>query len=180
MGTMTGTADRDLVGIVASAAAGDHIAFGRIVGAYHDDMCRVCTFVTGDTELAEDAVQSAWSIAWQKLGSLREPDRLRAWLMRVAVNEAKRLLEKRSRRSQLEVTIDASRVSGSIDPATGIDSLDMIAAVGRLAPEDRGLLAMRYIAGFDSNELAAAIGLSSSGIRTRIERVLARLRQELE
>ena len=180
MGAMAGAIDRDIDGIVASAARGDEVAFGRIVVAYHDDMCRVCTYVTGDVESAEDAVQSAWSIAWQKLSSLREPDRLRSWLMRVALNEAKRLLEKRSRRSQLEVTIDAARVPGSINPATGIDSLDMIAAVGRLAPEDRGLLAMRYIAGFDSNELAAAIGLSSSGTRTRIERVLARLRQELE
>jgi RNA polymerase sigma-70 factor (ECF subfamily) len=143
-------------------------------------MCRVCTYVAGDAEIAEDAVQSAWSIAWQKLGSLREPERLRSWLMRVAVNQAKRLLEKRSLRSRLEVSIDASRVPGSVDPATGIDSLDMLAAIGRLAPDERGLLAMRYVAGLDSTEIAAVIGLSPSGTRTRLERLLARLRQELE
>ncbi len=183
MGAMARAADRGpvgIVGIVESAAGGDEVAFGRIVAAYHDDMSRVCTYVTGDVELAEDAVQSAWSIAWLKLGSLREPDRLRSWLMRVAVNEAKRLLEKRGRRSRLEVTIDASRLPGSIDPATGIDSLDMLAAVARLEPDDRALLAMRYVAGFHSDELAAAIGLSPSGTRTRLERLLARLRQELE
>jgi RNA polymerase sigma-70 factor (ECF subfamily) len=177
---MARAADRDLIGTIESAAGGDEVAFGRIVVAYHDEMCRVCAYVTGDVGLAEDAVQSAWSIAWQKLDSLREPDRLRSWLMRVAVNEAKRLLEKRGQRTRMEVTIDASRLPGSIDPATGIDSLDMLAAIGRLAPEDRGLLAMRYVAGFDSNELAAAIGLSPSGTRTRIERLLAGLKRELE
>ena len=180
MGVMTRAADRDLIGIARAAAEGDEVAFGRIVSAYHDEMCRVCTYVAGDVELAEDAVQSAWSIAWRKLDSLREPDQLRSWLMRVAVNETKRLLEKRSRRSRLEVTIDVSRVAGSVDPATGIDSIDLLAAVGRLAPEDRGLLAMRYVAGFDSSELASAIGLSPSGTRTRLERLLASLRQELE
>ena len=41
------------------------------------------------------------------------------------------------------------------------------------------LIAMRYVIGFDATELAAAIGLSPSGTRTRLERVLARLRQEL-
>ena len=42
--------------MVASAAAGDHIAFARIVTAYHDEMCRVCSFIAGDNDLAEDAV----------------------------------------------------------------------------------------------------------------------------
>jgi len=180
MGAMAGTVDRELVGSVAAAAEGDETAFGRIVMAYHDDMCRVCTYITGDEQLAEDAVQSAWSTAWQKLGSLREPERLRPWLMRVAVNEAKRQLERRNRRSRTEVHIDASRLPGSVDPQTGIDALDLLAAITRLEPEDRGLLAMRYVAGFDSNELAEAIGLSPSGTRTRLERLLARLRQELE
>jgi RNA polymerase sigma-70 factor (ECF subfamily) len=179
MGVVTGTQQGELVGVVASAAEGDEIAFGRIVAAYHDDLCRVCAYVTGDHDLAEEAVQSAWAIAWQKLTSLREPERLRSWLMRVAVNEAKRLLEKQARRRRLETTIDASRVPAGRDPATGVDSLDLLAAIGRLAPEERGLLAMRYVAGLDSNELASVIGLTPSGTRSRIERLLARLRKDV-
>jgi DNA-directed RNA polymerase specialized sigma24 family protein len=66
-----------------------------------------------------------------------------------------------------------------VDPATGIESLDLLAAMRRLAPEDRALIAMRYVIGFDATELASAIGLSPSGTRTRLERVLDRLRQEL-
>jgi DNA-directed RNA polymerase specialized sigma24 family protein len=38
---------------------------------------------------------------------------------------------------------------------------------------------MRYVAGFDSTELAAALGISPPGVRSRIERIRARLRQEL-
>lgn len=177
---MAGTVERVLVESVAAAAEGDEIAFGRIVAAYHDDLCRVCTYITGDESIAEDAVQSAWSTAWRKLGSLREPERLRPWLMRVAVNEAKRQLEKRNRRSRTEVHIDATRLPGGPDPATGVSSLDVLAAIARLEPEERGLLAMRYVAGFDSNELAVVTGLSASGTRTRIERLLARLRRDLE
>ena len=54
------------------------------------------------------------------------------------------------------------------------------AAMARLDPDDRALLALRYVAGFDSNELASAIGLSASGIRSRLERLLKRLREELD
>mgnify|MGYP000261211529 CR=1 FL=1 len=49
----------------------------------------------------------------------------------------------------------------------------------RLDPDDRALLALRYVAGFDSNELAAATGISPSGTRSRIERALKRLRKDL-
>ncbi len=176
---MAQVADQDFVGIVESAAAGDHIAFGRIVAAYHDEMCRVCAYISGDDQLAEDAVQTAWSIVWRKLDSLREPERLRPWLMRVAVNETKKLLSTRGRRARVEVAVDASRVSGGIDPATGIDSLDMLAALGDLHPDERTLLALRYGLGFDATELAVFLGMSHAATRQRLKRLLDRLRQEL-
>jgi RNA polymerase sigma-70 factor (ECF subfamily) len=180
MEAMTKAVDRDLVGSVAPAAAGDDIAFGRIVAAYHDDMSRVCGFVMRDDVLAEDAVQMAWSIAWRKLGTLREPERLRSWLMRIAVNESKKLMKDRKRRSQTDVAADLSRVAGGVDPATGIDSIDALAAVNRLDPDDRALLVMRYVLGFDSTELSAAIGKSPAATRQRLKRLLDRLRQELD
>ena len=57
--------------------------------------------------------------------------------------------------------------------------MDLDAALMRLDPDDRALLAMRYVAGFDATELSIAIGLSPSGTRSRLERLLARLRGEL-
>ena len=176
---MTGVVDTDLGVAVRAAAAGDEAAFARIVSAHHEDMRRVCVVMTGDEQLAEEAVQSAWSIAWRKLGTLQQPDRLRPWLVSVAVNQAKDMLRRRRRRPEVGFDMAAARVTGGVDPATGIESLDLLAAMGRLAPEDRALIAMRYVIGFDATELAAAIGLSPSGTRTRLERVLYRLRQEL-
>ena len=70
-----------------------------------------------------------------------------------------------------------SRVAS--DPATGVSGLDLRQAMSRLDPDDRALLAMRFIAGFDSNELAAATGISPSGTRSRIERLLKRLHEDL-
>lgn len=177
---MANAADRELAAHVGPAAAGDDIAFARIVSAYHDDMLRVCGFVAGDPSLAEEAVQTAWSVAWRKLVSLREPDRLRPWLMRIAVNETKRLLKKRDRRSQVEIVADASYLPGGTDPATTIDALDAYAAMGRLDPEDRALLAMRYVLGYDATELSTALGITPSGTRNRLERLLTRLRKDID
>lgn len=176
---MSRTAIGDLRGDIALASSGDELAFARIVAAHHEDMRRVCAVVCGDDQLAEDAAQSAWPIAWRKLGSIREPDRLRAWLVSVAVNEAKQLIRKRRRRHQVESVAQEPSLPSQSDPAANIDLLDLRTVLARLDPDDRALLAMRYVAGFNATELSTALGISPSGTRNRLERLLARLRQDL-
>lgn len=179
MEAMTQAVQQDVRGVITAAAAGDEVAFGRIVADHHEDMRRVCAFVTGDEVIADDAVQAAWAIAWQRLGSLREPERLKPWLMRVAINEAKHLARRSRRRGEIENLTSAVGEAGGVDPATGIDAIDLRAAMARLGPDERALLALRYGAGFDATELSTALGLSPSGTRTRLERLLKRLRKDL-
>jgi RNA polymerase sigma-70 factor (ECF subfamily) len=165
---------------VALAASGDTRALEQIVARYHDDMTRVCVVVCGgDADLAQDAVQSAWPIVWRKLGTLRDAGLLRSWLLTVAANEARQLLRKRRRAAVVEIDV-ADIGSSQDDPSDSIPSVDLRAAVRRLAPEDRALLALRYVAGFDSSELGRVFGMSPSGVRSRLERMTARLRKELE
>jgi len=179
MEALTRMAQRDHGDVIASAAAGDEIAFQRIIAEHHDDMRRVCSYVTRDDAVAEEATYAAWAIAWRKIGSVREPASLRPWLVSVAVNEAKRMLRKRKRRAEIEVRTDASGQPGGIDPATGVAAIDLRAAMHRLDPDDRALLAMRYGAGFNANELAIATGKSPAATRQRLKRLLDRLREDL-
>ncbi len=171
-------ADEHRVELIARAAAGDETAFERIVGAYHLDMLRVAFVVCRDTELADDACQQAWQIAWRKLSTVREPTRLRSWLVAIAANEARKLTAKRRHRQIVEATVRPIRVT-SDDPGEDIDLLDLESALGRLKDDDRVLLALRYRAGLDATEIANIRGVSPSGVRARISRLLLRLRQEL-
>ena len=164
------------------AAAGDEAAFTRIVATYHDDMVRVSFVVCGDADLADEAVAAAWLIAWRKLGDLREPDRLRAWLVSIAVNEARGAVRRRGRQRRhdiVELTISDAAPAAAGDPAARATDIDLVNALARLDPADRALLALRYVAGFDSTELARATGRSASGTRARLARLLGRLRTEL-
>jgi RNA polymerase sigma factor (sigma-70 family) len=175
------TADKTASALLASAAAGDATAFASIVRAYHEDMRRVCVVVAGDELIAEEAVASAWSIAWRKIGSVRDPLKVRPWLVSVAVNEARQLLRARKRRAVIELPVDVptERRGGGVDPGAEIDAIDLRNALARLAPDDRALLAMRYLAGFEAAELAYATGRSASGTRARLGRLLQRLEKEL-
>ncbi len=165
--------------VLTSAAAGDEIAFRRIIAAHHEDMRRVCLAISGDGAIAEEAVQAAWLVAWKKLDRVHGPDQLRPWLVSVAAREARQLLRRRHRRAKIEVATDPASSHGGVDPATGIDSVDLRAALLRLDPDDRALIAMRYGAGFNSNELAIATGKSPAAIRQRLKRLVDRLREDL-
>lgn len=165
--------------LVARASAGDDVAFTRLVAAYHEDLLRVAFVITGDADVASDAAQLAWQTAWRKLRSLREPDRLRSWLVAIAANEARQLTRRQRRRSVVEIAVGPES-SAANDPTGVISRLDLVNALSHLTPEDRELIAMRYVMGLDSFEIATARGRSASGTRARLARVLAQLRRELD
>jgi RNA polymerase sigma factor (sigma-70 family) len=163
---------------LADAAAGDARALARIVDAYHDDMARLCFVICGDQEIAQEAVQVAWSKAWRKLGSLRDPSRLRSWLMTIAANEVRQQLRRRKRDQIVEIEV-LDLGSDRHDPASRAGLLDLRSALAGLTAEDRTLLAMRHVAGFDSPEIGESLGISAEAVRTRLSRLIARLRSEL-
>jgi RNA polymerase sigma factor (sigma-70 family) len=65
------------------------------------------------------------------------------------------------------------------DPATRAADVDLLAAFRLLPPDDRTLLSLRYVAGFDATEIGAAIGITPSGVRSRLSRLVERLRAEI-
>ena len=159
------------------ALAGDESAFAWIVETFSSDMAQVCFVVVGDLELADEAVAAAWPIAWRTLGRLREPERLRSWLISIAANQARQMARARRRRMVREISVPP--VDQPAHSSDRDSEIDLKNALAKLSPDDRALLALRYVAGFDSNELARATGRSPSGTRARLARLLDRMRWEL-
>ena len=179
---MVGTESQEhIAGMVGLAVAGDELAFARIVAAHQDDLSRVAYVITRDHELAQEAVQETWTVCWRQLPRLRDPGRLRPWLVAICANQARQLTRRSRRRNVVE--FDAREAVGR-SPQASTDAwasdLDLRNALARLSSEDRALLALRYVAGLDSTELAHYSGLSPSGTRARLARLLASLRQELD
>jgi RNA polymerase sigma-70 factor, ECF subfamily len=164
--------------IVRSAAAGDELAFARLVAEHHASMARVAFVICGDADMTVDAVQSAWAIAWQRIGTLRDPAQVRAWLVAVAANEARQAVRRRRRAPVVDVSSELTHRDES-DPAESLTLVDLQRVLRGLSAEDRSLLAMRFAAGLDSTAIAKQLGLSASGVRSRLSRLLERLRADL-
>jgi RNA polymerase sigma-70 factor (ECF subfamily) len=162
--------------IVERAIAGDEMAFARIVADHHEDMARMAYFVCGDLDIAEEAEQSAWAVAYRRLKDLREPDRLRPWLMSIAANEARQLVRSRGRRRVREVSVGEPTTARATDD---VALIDLANAIGRLDQRDRAIVGLRFVGGFESAEIGRAMGMSASAVRVRLHRALERLRKDL-
>jgi RNA polymerase sigma factor (sigma-70 family) len=170
------------VGVVVDAEAADwrqssetrRAGFIGLVETNHADLMRLAYGICGDVDLAADAVQAAWQSAWRQLDDVREMAAVRSWLLSITANQARRLMRRRRLRQVLEL-----RAIGEQPGHERETDLDLVSALRRLGPRDRQLLALRYSLGLTSEEIGAQVGLSASGVRVRLGRVLAQLRKEL-
>lgn len=169
--------------IVRAAGMGDEAAFTELVARHHRDLLRVAYVICRDPALAEDSAQAAWAIAWRRIRDVRDPDLIRSWLVAVAANEARRIMRSR-RRSIHEISVADIELEGApdlrSDPlAAGIASADLRRVLAALDPTDRALIALRYVAELSSDQIGNALGMSPSGARGRLSRLLLRLRGDL-
>ena len=133
---MTGTPE-----LLARAQSGERAAFTEIVERHHAELVRISFAVTGDVDAARDAAQLAWIKAWQRLRSVREPARLRTWLIAIAANEARQQVRADKRRRVREImpvcrgtqAAPQTLQTGSIWPRPWRDSTPTIAAYSRCA-----------------------------------------------
>ncbi len=72
--------DLDDASLVMACLEGEHQAFGKIVTRYQRLLCSLAYSSLGNLGESEDVAQEAFVEAWKKLGSLREPEKLKSWL----------------------------------------------------------------------------------------------------
>ena len=182
--SMVGAMEIQAGELVRAAASGDEAAFTELVARHHRDLLRVAYVICRDSALAEDSAQAAWAIAWRRIGDVKDPTQIRGWLVAVAANEARRTM--RSRRPSIheisvaDVELEAVPDLRSDPLASGIANADLRRVLETLDPTDRALIALRYVAELSSDEIGRALGMSSSGARGRLSRLLLRLRGELD
>jgi RNA polymerase sigma-70 factor (ECF subfamily) len=91
---------------------------------------------------------------------------------------ARDALRHRRRHHAVPLSIDVEG-SATDDPEGTINLVDLERVLRGLRPDERALLSLRYAGGLDSGEIAAQLGLTASGVRTRLFRLVQRLRTDL-
>lgn len=173
---MTAVPDSDLVSdaqLTVAAAAGDRAAFAEIYDRYADRLYDFCVGMVRDRNTAADCVQDTFCTAATRLGSLRDPDKLRPWLYAIARNEALRCIRERRREQPSDELPETTSSDPSPDTlAVRSELAELVAqAAGGLSDRDRTVLELTYRHGMDGPELAEALGVSAATARTLTHRL---------
>ncbi|MDP2350507.1 MAG: sigma-70 family RNA polymerase sigma factor [Chloroflexota bacterium] len=123
---------------------------------------------------AADLVQTTLEIAVRRRGQLRDPSRLRPWLLAIETREAFRL----RRRLRSLVSLDGRVVEIAVRGPSDED-LAVRLAVAKLPPRMRAAVVLHHLAALPVTQTAEAMEVSENTVKTLLRLGLARLREVL-
>ena len=149
--------------------------FASVAEAELDAVHGYLLFLTGNRDLAEDLTGATFERAfrtWRRFDARRGTPR--AWLCGIARNVALDHFraERRRRRREDRYALTAPAVA---EPAWG--GGDAAMALGRLAPAEREVVALRIVLELDGPTAARVLGISTTACSTRLSRALKRLEE---
>jgi RNA polymerase sigma factor (sigma-70 family) len=149
-------------------------SFGRVYGY-------VGTLLN-DRSAAEEVTAQAFERAYRKRRTFR-PSRgtQEAWLFGIARNAALDELRRRKRRATLEADPeDAGSAATGTQVEAALRQQVVRAALARLEPRERELVALKFAGGLSNEEIARVVGISASNVGTRLHRTMEKLRRDCD
>jgi len=129
-------------------------------------------------QTAQDVTQDAFITAFRKFRQFRGDGPLWGWLRRVVVNQAISTLRRQPARGELELRDCHGSAEGE-QVRIGL-AMDLEAALMVLDREDRAVVWLHDVEGYNHQEIADLFGMSQSFSKTRLSRARAKLRSLLD
>ncbi len=139
----------------------DEKTYMESVIAMQRALYRVARSVLNNDADAADAVQETVMKGWLARRSLRRADALKAWLMRILVNECRNIQRREGRRR------DAERKLAE-ESARAYDGGNVADALAALPEKYRLIVTLHYIEGYGYSEIAKITGMAEGLVKSRL------------
>jgi RNA polymerase sigma-70 factor, ECF subfamily len=163
--------------LIARAKEGDRVAYECLLEPTVRSATRLAFAMLHDRSEAEDAFQESALRAWRRLRNLREGSRFQPWFIGIVANQCREI--RRGRWWQL-VRVPEATTSQTMDEASWLEGEDLRRAVMDLPYDQRAAILLHFHLDMPLSEVAIALGISSGGVKTRINRALKRLRPAMD
>jgi RNA polymerase sigma-70 factor (ECF subfamily) len=153
--------------------------FRQWVDEYQDQAWTLARYLLKDASEAEDVCQEAFVKLWHHQDAI-DPDKIKAWLMKVTRNGCLDRLRRRRPAGELNENLAESTVLGPLQEAHRLELGDWLRqSVARLAEPYRSLVVLRDIHQHSYEEVADVLELSLPQVKTYLHRARKRLREQL-
>ena len=127
----------------------------------------------GDRMTADDLAQDTLLKAYVQIDSLKDAEKFRAWLMKIAYTT---FLNSRRALKQTEPVDNAIGLMTDSTADNSFDYQELYSALNRLTPMERTSVTLYYIEGYAIKEVAEIIGVSPEAVKQHIYRGRQHLR----
>jgi RNA polymerase sigma-70 factor (ECF subfamily) len=122
--------------------------------------------LTGDREMATDMMQETFVMGMRDEAQLRDSEKVRPWLYRIAT----RLATRRLQRARLIAFLPFTGREIGREASPDIEGIAVRDALRALPPEQASALVLHFAHGFTRAEIAEITGRSEETIKSRIAR----------
>ena len=167
---------------------GDDSAFSELVKKYQKPVHALVWRKIGDFHIAEEITQDTFLKAYQKLPTLKKPQRFTSWLYVIAANNCKMWLrKKRLQTASIEETDSALLEKASYsryvieehEQTTAEAKREVVKRLlAKLQESDRTVITLHYFGDMSAADIGAFLGVSVNTIKSRLRRAQQRLKQE--
>ena len=165
-----------MLDVAIEVGAGSDDELRSVLLARLPDAHRLANWILHDPIAAEDAVQEAALLAWDRRGSLRDSRSGEAWFNRILVNVCRGELRRRARKPVVrDLEPAGSGMHGSV-----ADRDELTQAIRRLDPDEQLLLALRFGRDLTVPSIATETGIREGTVKSRLHDALEHLRAALE
>jgi RNA polymerase sigma-70 factor (ECF subfamily) len=171
--------------LVLHARDGDPEAYGELVRRYQSSVFNVCLRILGERREAEDLAQESLIRAYQKLRSYDEDREFGPWVRRLAANMCLNHLQSDRHPVQpLDEEREVPASGGHSDAAAAVEQRETSSAVRRailsLPPHYRAVIELRHFQELTYEEMAEALSLPISDIKSHLFRSRKLLAQRMK
>jgi RNA polymerase sigma-70 factor (ECF subfamily) len=163
---------------LARARRGDMAACEHIYRKFQQPAFSVAFRVCMCRETAQEVTQEAFITAFRKLRQFRGDAPFWGWLRRVVVNHAISVLRRGPKSDS--VPFEEHHANTQSDTEQMGMAMDLESALARLDADDRAVVWLHDVEGYNHREIAGLFGKTESFSKTRLSRARARLKVLLE
>ena len=163
---------------LARARRGDTGACEQIFRKFHQPAYSVALRICQCRELSRDVTQEAFITAFRKIRQFRGDAPFWGWLRRVVINHSISALRKLPKADPVEFQDYHTSTEGDQE-RIGL-SMDLESALATLGTEDRAVVWLHDVEGYNHREIAKLFGKTESFSKTRLSRARTKLRTALE
>jgi RNA polymerase sigma-70 factor (ECF subfamily) len=139
---------------------------------------RLAYGILHDAQEAEDAVQEAIFKAWRAADRLHRDSNVRPWFLKIVANQCRQ-----QRRNRWWAVLRQAEPPDVVAAGHGLpmeDADELRRALARLPHDQRLAVVLRYYLDLPYEEVGRVLGVSVPAAKSRVHRVLGRLRLDLE